>query len=217
MMRSDNKPLRPAGGAGARRGFTIIELLVVIAIILVLVGLLISGSGDWRGKGVTVGGNLVLENLALARELSIAKSQPVELWFLQKTSGTLINAIQIRLVTSNGDTTGYDRVQRLPVNTGLDTGNSSNAANTLSSLIVTSNAKQWNGSISQPSISDFGTSYNCWYVRFMPDGSTSLASSAQWYVTLHEAALGNGLSKLPPNYAVLSISPITGKATVYRP
>lgn len=203
----------PSSVTRRRHAFTLVELLVVLAIIAVLASVGIGGLGIWKAWGVTSAGDAVHGNLALARELAISRNQPVELWFLQrKNSGPFVDAIQVRLVDSAGGTAGYDRVVRLPANVGIDTG-------TNLSPLLAHNAKTWpaGSGQTQPTISDYGSDYGCWYVRFLPDGSTTLSNAAEQYCTVHEVFYGNGLTALPKNYALLNVAPQTGKVTLYRP
>jgi hypothetical protein len=122
-----------------------------------------------------------------------------------------VTGLQIYLLDQNGNPIPYGELQHLAATVGVDTGDH------LSPLLTGINSRQWTTSQPKPRVSSLGTHYDCWYIRFMPDGSTTLPAGQQWYVTLHEAAAGNGGAKLPPNYAVLSVNPISGKLSLYRP
>ncbi len=157
-----------------------------------------------------------MENMAYARELAIANNQPVEVWFLRPSGGTYLTALQIYLVDQTGNSTSYGGVLRLPLAIGIDSG----AA--LSPILVASNKKTFGGSVVQPWITGFGTNYEAWFVRFMPDGSTTLQSTQQWYLTLHDVSLGDQLAlaggQIPLiNYAVISVDPVAGNVSLYRP
>ena len=192
-------------------GFTLVELLVVIVIVVLLGVALAASPGLWRSKGMTTAGNQVMEDLAYARELAVSGNQPTELWFLQPTGGTLFTGTQIYTIDENGAWSPYGGVHHLPANVGIDSG----AA--LSSLFATANntQKTWT-SEAQAAISGYGLNYNAYYIRFMPDGSISQATQ-NYFITLHDVALGNQLPKLPANYVVLNIDYVTGSVSMYRP
>ena len=193
------------------RGFSMVELIVVLAIIAIVAALVTLPTNLWRSENVTTTGNLVMGDLAYARELAIANNQPVEAWFLRPTGGTSITGLQVYLIDQTGSASAYGTVRHLPLSLGIDSGSY------LSPILVTGNQKTFGGSQVQPTIPGYGTSYQAWYVRFMPDGSTTLQNTQQWYLTLHDVSLGDQMTKLPANYAMISIDPSAGTVNLYRP
>jgi uncharacterized protein (TIGR02596 family) len=189
--------------------FTLVELLTVIAIIVILGALIASSPTIWRSTSVTTAGNQVMEDLAFARELAVSSNEPTEVWFLSPAAGTLFGATQIYLVDQNGTWSPYGGVHHLPASMGIDSGT------TLSSLFTSSNQKVWTAQ-AQAAIPGYGTNYTAYYVRFMPDGSISGATQ-NMCLTLHDIALGNQLTALPANYAVINLDYVTGAVTLYRP
>jgi uncharacterized protein (TIGR02596 family) len=192
-----------------KRGFTLIELLTVIVIMVLLGALVVSSPTLWRSTNVTVAGNQVMEDMAYARELAVSSNEPTELWFLRPTGGTLFGASQIYTVDQNGVWSPYGAVHHLAANVGIDSGT------TLSSLFSTSNKKVWT-SQTQAAIPGYGTSYDAWAIRFMPDGSVGTATQ-NMFLTVHDVTLGDKLSALPANYSLLNIDYVTGAVTLYRP
>lgn len=192
------------------RAFSLIELLTVIAIAAIIGALIVTGLGGSQSNQLTASANQLLDTVALAREVAIAKNLPVEVWFLRPTNSDFVTAIQLRVVNPDGTTSARGGLVRLTTGTGIDSGG------TLSPFFSTANMKQW-GNTPAPAIGSFGTAYDCWYVRFQPDGSPSLSPNTQHFFTLHRQSEGDNLSDLPPNYAVIGISPTTGKPTLYRP
>jgi uncharacterized protein (TIGR02596 family) len=213
MPTTNTASSKPAASCleGRHAAFTFIELLVVVAIIVIVGSMLVSGLGVWSGRAVGNGGNLVVEDISYARELAIETNRPAEIWFVRPTGSTSLTAMQVYTIDDNGNAVAAAEVHYLPAGAAIDTGSN------LSTLFGTGNQKQWTGSQAQPSISTFGTQYSCWYIRFMPDASTTLSSSQQWYLTVHSQTLGNQLASLPPNYAMVSVEPVTGNVALYRP
>jgi uncharacterized protein (TIGR02596 family) len=191
------------------RGFTLVELLVVLVIMAILGALVMSSPNLWRSTNVTVAGNQLMEDLAFARELAVSSNEPTEVWFLRPTGGTLFSASQIYQVDQTGIWSPYGGVHHLPGNIGADSGT------TLSSLFAASNKKVWS-SQAQASIPGYGTSYDAWAIRFMPDGSLGTAAK-NLFLTLHDISLGDQLTTLPANYSLINIDYVTGAATLYRP
>lgn len=191
------------------RGFTLVELLVVVVIIVLLGAALAASPGLWRAKGLTTAGNQVMEDMAFARELAVSGNEPTEIWFLRPTGGTLFTGTQIYTIDQNGVWSPYGGVHRLPANIGADSGT------TLSSLFAAGNKKSWS-SQAQASIPGYGLTYDAYAMRFMPDGSVASATQ-NYFVTLHDVALGNQLTTLPANYAVINVDYVTGAVSLYRP
>jgi len=207
-------------------GFTLLELMVVIAIMVLLLTLIVGSLGSGKANNVTNAGNQIMEDMALARELAISNDSPTEIWFLQPNGAGLtpyITATRIYTVDQNGNDVAYGPVHPLPIGLMVDSDGSSPSGTTLSNLFGSGTLKSWDNtgtsSQSQPIIPGYGTNYKCWYVRFMPDGSTTLGASQQWYLTLHDQKSGDGLTtgNWPSNYAMVSIDPVTGAVKLYRP
>jgi uncharacterized protein (TIGR02596 family) len=214
ISRETNHRQFPRSLRAIRRGqaaFTLIELLCVLALVGIIIGIAVSAPNLWRSTDVTVAGNTVMEDLAYARELAIANNEPTEVWFLQPTGGTSFLSSQIYTVDQSGNSSSYGTVHHLPANLMMDSGSF------LSPLFTSGNQKSFSGSQAQPWIPGYGTSYQAWFVRFMPDGSTTLSTSQQWYLTLHDVSLGDQLKALPANYAMISLDPMTGAVSLYRP
>lgn len=205
------KRLSPLIGRGGRGGFTLVEMLFVVLIMVILIALAVRPMLLGRAVSVTTAGNQVMEDLAYARELAIANNQPVEVWFLRPTGGTFLGALQIYTVDQDGNATSYGGPHHLPLNVGIDSGS------TLSTLIATANKRQWTSPQVKPAITGYQTNYDAWFVRFMPDGTTTLTSNPAWFVTLHDVSLGDQLATLPKNYASVSIDSVTGAVSLYRP
>jgi uncharacterized protein (TIGR02596 family) len=190
-------------------GFTMVELLAVLVIIIILSAAVAASPGLWRSSNVTVAGNQLMEDLAYARELAVSSNEPTEVWFLRPSGGTSFRASQIYQVDQTGIWSPYGGVHHFPANIGADSGT------VLSSLFATGNKKVWS-SQAQAAIPGYGTSYDAWAIRFMPDGSVGTATQ-NLFLTLHDVSLGDQLTTLPVNYSLINIDYVTGAVTIYRP
>jgi len=194
-----------------QRAFTLLELLVVIEIIALLTTVSLISIGGTRAKELTVASDIIMDHFSLAREYAISGNSPVEVWFLRPQGGTCVEAMQLYRIDESGQPIPLGRMSKLPPEIGIDSGS------TLSPLFVVANAKKWNIQTDKPVITNYGQNYDCWFVRYLPDGGTTLPVGQQWYFTLHQAAMGDQLASLPVDYMVVSISPVTGRIGFYRP
>lgn len=198
------------GPGDSRSAFTLLEILGALFIISVLAFIIVGSLTATGSSELTAGSNITVEQLALAREMAVSGNYPTEVWFLRKKDGTWIESLQIFRIDEKGRSVPSGKLQRLPQSVGIDSGE-------LSTLFKTTTVKQWPDPADKPSIHPYGKDYDCWHVCFRLDGSASLAKKDQWYLTLHLKNLGDQLKALPPNYAVVGVSPSTGKVTLYRP
>jgi len=196
---------------GGRNAFSLVELLAVLAVIAIMALLVTFPPNLWRSGNITTSGNSVMEDVAYARELAIANNQPVEVWFLRPSGGKQITGLQTYLIDQTGNASSYGGVRFLPPSLGIDSGSY------LSPILVAGNQKTFGTSQPQPTIPGYQANYQAWYVRFMPDGSTTLQNTQQWYLTLHDVALGDQLTRVPANYAMISVDPQAGTVSLYRP
>ena len=198
----------------AARAFTLLEILVVVSIILLLTGVLLSGIHISRSRDMSNGGTMIMETLALAREMAISGNHPMEVWFVRpaSTGDTFFCAMQVFSVDTDGNSTPYAEVLRLPVSVGIDSGSA------LFTLLT---------SFTTPAvpISSYGTNCQVGILRFLADGSfpaTQLGvGNPPWFLTLHERIRGDQLTAQQLlkgiDYAVISVNAKTGKANLYRP
>ena len=198
------------------RGFTLIELLVVLAIIAVIAALSApTAFSALRGSRLTQGEQAVVGVLELARRTAITTNRTVEVRFYRYAgkgnfaSDISFRSVQVFEMTSSSAYVAVEKVQFLPDGIILD----SNAA--LSSVFDQSKRIKVTGTLSLPGI---GTNYTYMYVRFFPDGSTDLLSTAApWFATLHDETKGDNLNVPPANFITLQVDPVSGTITYYRP
>ena len=200
--------------------FTLIELLAVMAIIVLAASFMGPAIGTiLRGSHLTQASDMLVSNLALAKQSAISNNCQVEVRFYQysdpespgeqasdPTSGKY-RALQLFQIGENGVASACGKVERLPQMIIIDSGT------TLSTLL--SSPKQ----DPTDAIPRAGKNYKWCAFRFRPDGSTNLSPivPAYWCVTLHNATEGDNLAKPPANYATIQIDPISGSLKSYRP
>jgi uncharacterized protein (TIGR02596 family) len=200
------------------RAFSLIELLVVISVIIIMASFTApSIASVLRGNEMNRAEQLLVQQLASARQTAIARNRRVEVRFY-----SLINpdapgaskafcAMQTFLIDENNRATALGRVSKLPVTVLM------NEAAANSSLLSVAD-KQWDATTDpQISLPGVGTAYTTKTFQFRPDGSTSLSSANKWYVTMHSAREGATAATPPPNFATIQVDPVSGAVRSYRP
>ncbi|MCX6960984.1 MAG: Verru_Chthon cassette protein D, partial [Verrucomicrobia bacterium] len=159
---------------------------------------------------------MVQQQLASARQTAIARNRRVEVRFYKFDNPDDIGttqtfcALQSFLIDDLNAATPIGRLTKLPATVLIN----ESAAN--SSLFTVSD-KTWTAG-TDPQITLPGVStYTAKAFQFRPDGSTSLSSASNWFLTLHAATAGATASSLPPNFATIQIDPVSGAVRTYRP
>jgi len=209
-------------------GFSLLELLTVIAMFGILASFTMPAvSSVMRASDLRTGSQILSEQLGLARQMAIAKNRSVEMRLYQyavspETGNGKFRALQTFEIQESGAAVPLGRVYRLPSSTLIDSG-TSDLQSTLSSIITATSSSGLSpaaasGSDVDYALPEIGRSYRCVKFRFMPDGSTDLSpASASWFLTLHHASEGDGLSKAPSDYSTVQIDPANGRTRIYHP
>ncbi len=204
------------------KGFTLLELIVVISIMVIIVSLCIpAATSIQKSFQLTAGAQMVGNQLGLARQVAITRNHSVEIRFYQfgdsEVPGEQVTvpgsgqyrAFQAFEIQETGSANAMGKMQRLPVSIVMDSGV------TLSSLI--SGFVPMTGGTLGVSLPRVQTQYNAVSFRFLPDGSTNLAKTERWFLTLHNMNDGNALALPPKNFATLQVNPSNGHIKSYRP
>ena len=202
-------------------GFTLIELLMVVAIMTILMTLVMPAVNTvFRGSQLTQGGQMINDQIALARQNALATDHSVEVRLYQYVdsqnpgNSSQYRAIQAFQIQASGSAVALGSVQTLPPSIIIDSGA------TLSSIIGAAT-----GSPSVPTftagaalnapIPRAGTNYNCVSFRFLPDGSTNLSPPASlWFLTVHNMT---DTQSPPANFYAIQVGATNGHLRAYRP
>jgi uncharacterized protein (TIGR02596 family) len=189
------------------RGFTLVELLVVVAIIAVLSVLALPAvTSVANGTALTRAGQVVADQMAVARQEATGKNRDVQVRFVWKDgSPGGWRGVQLWAPSVN-DVTDYRPVGRI---SWLPDGTLISAA--MSPLIANPTIPETNGIF--PGRGD--TKY-CGF-RFRSGGGTDLNfNSTSNFVTVvrdFDAAAAT----VPANYSVIQVDPVNGRIRTYRP
>jgi uncharacterized protein (TIGR02596 family) len=213
---ANREPVAPSRHQGvcASAAFSLIELLVVIAILaLVSVLALPAFNQISGGYAMVTGTDLVVGQLAKARQRSIALNRNVEVRFyaLPGEGGGFRYASWQTFVATDDPSAPWKadgNVQKLPSRIAFDSGAS------LSPLIA--NQSPRNGSDTTHVLPGVGSNYKYITLTFRPDG-TAFPAGAPTALTVRDARLEDGASVLPANYGIVQIFPSTGLIRSYRP
>ncbi len=226
------------------RAFTLIELVVVIAVIAIIASFTVPAVLTMlKGSSMTQASQLLVDQLALARQQALSKNTTVEVRFYRYGDPEIpgesaanpesgkFRAMQVFQVLPSGAAIPIGKVQQLPTSV-IFSANLDDPKQSFSSLFITEKL------VTQDKVSNDKTmpelprgikkNYEFVAFRFQPDGSTDLAptgSSASgvgvWFVTLHGIAekplKEGGNLRPPPNFFTVQIDPVNGTTRVYRP
>lgn len=186
------------------KAFSLIELLSVVAIIGVISALAITSFNTIGGShAITRDGQLVNDQMNLARQIAMTKNRDTELRLITypgPEAGTTNWAVQI-YDTASGEP--LHRIARLGDNVVIS------ASSGLSPLLT-------NLETAQMSFPPLGNGQRDYYrLKFRPNGRVEgNFPPRQDYLTLH---LRRENPAEPQNYFSLQIQPLTGRTTIYRP
>lgn len=221
-----------------RKALSLIELLAVIAVIAGVIAFVVpAATGMLRGTSIDQAAITTVGFLTRARQIAIAESVPVEVRLIQFRDSQAPadpgapdgyhQALAAYKILSSGSFRQIGKAERLPSSITI------HPDPALTSLFEHrtdgQNPQQFKATGTNPGTDPrknserlpFATSYNYTTFRFRPSGGTDLEFPAPvqggWYMTL-VSVLNRGTPDQPPsNYALIQISPATGKIQLTRP
>lgn len=206
--------------------FTLVELLVVMGIMVLLIA--VAGPTAiqiLRGSNVTQSGEMVGDQLVLARQTAITKNRPVEVRFyeLPITSADKAKnyaAMQSFRIEENGTKTPLTKLQPLSSRVIFATDAEGTGDALLHSTLINKPSKAVL-SVGTEKLTVYG---ECKYTafRFLTNGSadldpTTAKDSGGWFITLMEANLKMPATGPPKNFYTLRIEPLSGRVRLFRP
>ena len=210
------------------RAFSLLELVVVIAIIGMIAAFVVPAfSSLVNGPTMNQASAMLANELNSARQYAMTKNRSVEVRFLRyldpevpgEGPGSKIppqfRAIQLLEVLEGGTPVPLGKVEPLPQSTILCAGERSSVldpASASSQMARTPNAAT---DIGLPRGID--RNYDFVSFRYLPDGSTTLAANHNWFVTVLAAKDQGTEAKLPSNFFILQIDPVSGTTRGFRP
>lgn len=190
-----------------RRGFSLIELLTVVCIIIILMAVALPAFNSiTAGSNLNRAGQLVSDQISLARQEATSKNRDVQVVFYNLTDGPTKGWRGIKLM----------RVDQTP--TGATANSASRFFQIPEGVIISSNATYSPllkaGSTGTTNLPNIGSVQYASF-RFRANGSLeSGVSSANNFLTLQNV---NDKSEPPVNYYTIQVDALTGKVSVYRP
>lgn len=209
-------------------GFSLIELIVVIGIIAIIAVFAVpAASTVIRGSQLTQASQILTDQLNLARQQALTKNRSIEVRFYRfgdaeqpgeeadKPETGKFRAIQLYEVLETGTPVPLGKIQRLPNTVVLNDGKLSTLINTEDTASSQAPKKPTESDPELPRGVKRHYEYSAF--RFLPDGSTNLQPTKNWYTTLHGITDVVKDEVPPPNFFTLQIDPVSGTTKGYRP
>ncbi len=149
------------------------------------------------------GAQLVRDCLAEARQDAVTQNTAVEVRIYPGATGSGYGTLQLHWHNADGTTPALAPLVILPTGAVID------ATAAHSSLVTNTQAPA-----PDPSDSRLTAQTRCFH--FLPNGSTDLATTSQWMLTVRPVAQSDP-NHFPANWACVTLDPVTGRAQVYRP
>jgi uncharacterized protein (TIGR02596 family) len=192
-------------GFRSRRAFSLVELLAVIGLMLLMLSLAVRPIASlMESSRITDAGQLVVDQISLARQIASARNCPVEVRLIRmgSSSSACYDAIQLWSVQSTPS--AMARLVPLPQNIAIVDNPAISGFFALSPVTSTMNVP---------------SNASARYVAFQvaPSGlvTPKSAMSSLFFTVL--ASRYASASTLPSNYVIVQINPNTGSPSAFRP
>jgi uncharacterized protein (TIGR02596 family) len=185
-------------------GFTLLEILLTMTVVLLLYLAMAGFSRLIESSAIDGGAQMISDCLAEARQDAMTQNTTVEVRVYAAATGSGFGTLQLHAHNADGTTPAMAPPVVLPVNAVID-------ATAAHSSLVTTNAQT---PAPDPGDSRLTPQTRCFH--FLPNGSTDLATTSQWTLTVRAVSQSDP-SRFPSNWACVTLDPVTGRAQVYRP
>jgi uncharacterized protein (TIGR02596 family) len=187
--------------------FSLIELLVVMAVLAILVSVSVPAlTSLTAGSNLNRAGQLVGDQIAMARQEAVAKNRDVQIVFYNLTNGLTkgwrgMSVQRIEQTSSGKVMVAVSKVAQLPDNVIIS------ESSTLSPMLTA-------GTTGTTNLANFGSvQYSAF--RFRANGSLEGGFGAANNILTLQMATAQG--NPPSNYYTIQVNALTGRVSVYRP
>ena len=186
--------------------FSLVELLIVVAIIILLASAVIPATSNvLKGANLNRAGQMVSDQLSVARQEAVSRNQDVEVRFYNITNGLAggwraLRTMRIEQTPTGPVTNALGRLVTLPDSTIISV--SGNLSPLISDATSRSEALGAYGQVPYRAL------------KFRPNGSLEVGVGTNNYLTLVDRI---ETSESPANYYTIQINSLSGKTTVFRP
>ena len=226
----------------SRSAFSLVEILVVVAIIGIIASFAVPAADKMiRGTDVTRAAQMVNDAFTTARQTAIARNKQIEMRIIRFADPELpgesvddestwkIRGFQLMEVTSSGIPVQLAPMQRLPGQMMMHDGKYSSLVdlnNTISTQKALKFIKPTQLDPPMPRVAtEKARKYTYASFRFMPDGSTTLTMTGNWFLTVISAQdmvkLAAPSTDKDPiktvNYFIIQVDPVNGSTRNFRP
>jgi uncharacterized protein (TIGR02596 family) len=214
---------------GRRKGgFSLIEMLVVISIIAIITSFAVPAFSKLvKGPTLNQASQMLTNQLSLARQYATTKNRSVEVRFLRyadpevpgegPNSGSQghFRAIQLMEVLEAGTGVPLGKTEYFPQSIVMSPDSRSSLFD--SAANPTQEPKTPNSTTDPMMPRGINQKYKYVSFRFLPNGSTTLSPTANWFITVLALQDQTANTALPPNFFTLQIDPVSGTTRGFRP
>lgn len=186
-----------------KQAFSLIELLTVVAILSLLLVMIIPSLNSLSdSNNLTMGGQVLADQINAARQTAAARNRAVELRLIKQGNGPGYSAVQLWMSREGTNSVAVSRV--LPLAKNVVVAESA----TLSEILKTARSGTMNVG---------GTNSPYMAVQVQPSGLVVpvIPMSASYLTIVPQRAATTNAQ--PANYVTVQINPITGTPLIYRP